>query len=416
MKGFIRGILITILFVLPIHGCAEKMLSINELVAQTDGFNWSQTYQAYERTIDVHIPAVIPKVEKLPIIQVSAWMGSEVVEKKGLLKASDQTNAGVGTLYEDEDIFLYLNNENTSDETATVYHSNPDEIDSATFTVFNKEPLAQLSGNWGFISECYYPYEIIPETVFAEDNSLSLADAENALKRILTYYYGEEAADVEMDYVEIRGRAREKNGRRWDDLGDYKKDYPTGTYCLHYRQEIKGIPIYMEIGNKMLTTNKTKISSDVASKWARISGMSEGNWFEFMDYTSFFLNAILLKEERILEADVPLASLDEVVGRLEEEINAGRIRDVFALRLGYVCYFDEGSPETYTLYPAWICDCIYTESAKESIMENVVTDAFRENFRYEQIIVDAQTCELQAGWIAEDEGLFHSAPITWDGV
>ena len=416
MKGFIRRILFTFLLILPIHGYAEELLSINELVTQTDGFNWNQTYQAYERTIDVHATVMIPKVEKFPIIQVSAWMGSEVVEKKGLPMASDQTNAGVGTLYEDEDIFLYLKNETTSDEIATVYHSNPDEIDSATFTVFNREPLVQRSGNWGFTSECYYPYEINPETIFAEDNSLSLSDAENALKRILTYYYGEEAAEVEMDYVEIRGRARKKVGRKQDDLGDYKKDYPKGTYCLYYRQKMEGIPIYMEIGSKMLTTDKTKVSQDIALKCERISHLSEVNWFEFMDYTSFFLNAVLLKEEKILQEDVPLASLDEVVGRLEEEINAGHIRDVFALRLGYVCYLDEGSPETYTLHPAWICDCIYAESPKQEIEIPVFSDAFRDNFCYEQIIIDAQTCELQAGWIAEDEGLFHSAPITWDGV
>ena len=46
-------------------------------------------------------------------------------------------------------------------------------------------------------------------------------------------------------------------------------------------------------------------------------------------------------------------------------------------------------------------------------MENVATDAFRENFRYEQIIIDAQTCEIRSGWISEDEGLFHEKAITW---
>ena len=46
-------------------------------------------------------------------------------------------------------------------------------------------------------------------------------------------------------------------------------------------------------------------------------------------------------------------------------------------------------------------------------MENIVTDAFRENYRYEQIIVDAQTCDIQAGWIDRDEGLYHAEPMTW---
>lgn len=49
-------------------------------------------------------------------------------------------------------------------------------------------------------------------------------------------------------------------------------------------------------------------------------------------------------------------------------------------------------------------------------MENITSDAFRENFRYEQVLIDAQTCELLAGWIVEDDGLYHKEPITWDDL
>ena len=31
----------------------------------------------------------------------------------------------------------------------------------------------------------------------------------------------------------------------------------------------------------------------------------------------------------------------------------------------------------------------------------------------EQIAVDAQTCDIQAGWIDRDEGLYHAEPMTW---
>ena len=144
--------------------------------------------------------------------------------------------------------------------------------------------------------------------------------------------------------------------------------------------------------------------------------MSDVNYLEFMDSSSFFLNAVLFKERDFLEQDVPLASLGEIIAKLEQEISEGRLRNVYALRLGYVCYLDENSPDTYTLYPAWICDCIYAESPKQEIETPVFSDAFRDDFCYEQIIIDAQTCELQAGWIAEDDGLYHKEPITWDDM
>ena len=148
-----------------------------------------------------------------------------------------------------------------------------------------------------------------------------------------------------------------------------------------------------------------KICSRVS--WININGL------EYMDGASFMLNATWMMEEKKIQEDVPLATLDEVIQVLEKKIEEGYIRDIYALRLGYVCYLDDTSPDTYTLYPTWVCDCIYANSPREQIMKNIVTDAFRENFRYEQIAVDAQTCDIQAGWIDRDEGLYHAEPMTW---
>ena len=163
----------------------------------------------------------------------------------------------------------------------------------------------------------------------------------------------------------------------------------------------------------MLTTNQTHVTQETALKCSRILGINT-NALEYMDAASFTFDAIWLKEERQIQPDVPLAPLNEVVQTLEGKIEEGYIRGVYALRLGYVCYLDDTSPDTYTLYPAWVCDCIYANSPREQIMENVVTDAFRENYRYEQILVDAQTCAIQSGWIDRDEGLYHAEPTTWE--
>lgn len=225
MKGFIRGILLAVVLALPIHGCMGEMVAISELANQENALlEWNQTYEVHGRTIQINVPVIIPEVDHFPIIQVSAWMGSEVVENLELVKAKDQTNAGIGIFYEDANILSYLGGNNISGEAATVYHVDPEKKDRAILQVFNQEPLAQRLGNWWYTSDYYYPYEVSPESIFAEDNELSLMDAENALKQLLTYYYGDACSDVEMDYVEIRGRARKKNGKSLNDLGDYKKD------------------------------------------------------------------------------------------------------------------------------------------------------------------------------------------------
>ena len=275
----------------------------------------------------------------------------------------------------------------------------------AQFDELKDDPLI---GQWGERRYLGMPREML----FAEENDQPLSAANDALAVLLQNYYGNENADYDVDYVEVRGRARKHAGRTKNDLGAYKKDYPKGTYYISFRQKIGGLPVYMEIGQKMLTTDKTHVTQETALKCSRVSWINI-NGLEYMDGASFMLNATWMREEKRIQEDVPLATLDEVIQALEKKIEEGYIRDIYALRLGCVCYLDDTSPDTYTLYPTWVCDCIYANSPREQIEENDVADAFRENYRYEQIFVDAQTCDIQAGWIDRDEGLYHAEPMTW---
>ena len=401
-----------VLLLVPVLATANAdMVSISELRQQAENMGrWTQTYDTPNGEVSVDIPVIVPEVGTVPILRVSAVMGKDIAEEKGLLKSEEQGN---GILYDDFDILSKLN-VNVSDA-ATVFCANPEETNLAFFQVNLDEPLAKRLGSWDYSSDYYYPNEVNSETLFAEENDQPLSAASDALAVLLQNYYGKENEDYEVDYVEVRGRARKRAGRTKNDLGAYKKDYPKGTYFISFRQKIEGIPLYLEIGSKMLTTNQTHITQEVALKCQRVRGI-ETNMLEYMDETSFILDTTWMKKENQIQEDVPLAALGEVMQALEKKITEGYIRDIYALRLGYVCYPDDTSPDTYTLYPSWVCDCIYANSPREQIMENIVTDAFRENFRYEQIIVDAQTCDIQSGWIDRDEGLYHVEPIVWGEI
>ena len=403
------------LLLMPTLALANSdMVSIYELRQQGEAMEqWTQTYDTPNGKVSVDIPIIVPEVENVPILQVSAVMGKDVAEERGLPKAADQENAGAGIFYDDFDILSKLNTD--VDDAAMIFCANPEEIDLAFLQVSHNDPNSMRRGSWDYSSDYYYPNEMNPETLFAEENDQPLSAAEDVLAVLLQDYYGSENADYGVDYVEVRGRARKRVGRTKNDLGAYKKDYPKGTYYISFRQKLEGIPIYLEIGHKMLTTNQTHITQEVALKCQRISGI-ETNTLEYMDETSFILDTTWMGEEKRIQEDVPLATLDEVIQALEKKIKEGYIRDIYALRLGYVCYPDDISPDIYALYPAWICDCIYANSPREQIMKNIVTDAFRENFRYEQIVVDAQTCDIQAGWIDRDEGLYHAKPMTWGKI
>ena len=403
------------LLLMPTLALANSdMVSIYELRQQGEAMErWTQTYDTPNGKVSVDIPIIVPEVENVPILQVSAVMGKDVAEERGLPKAADQENAGAGIFYDDFDILSKLNTD--VDDAAMIFCANPEEIDLAFLQVSHNDPNSMRRGSWDYSSDYYYPNEMNPEMLFAEENDQPLSAANDMLAVLLQNYYGNENADYGVDYVEVRGRARKRVGRTKNDLGAYKKDYPKGTYYISFRQKLEGIPIYLEIGHKMLTTNQTHITQEVALKCQRISGI-ETNTLEYMDETSFILDTTWMGEEKRIQEDVPLATLDEVIQALEKKIKEGYIRDIYALRLGYVCYPDDISPDIYALYPAWICDCIYANSPREQIMKNIVTDAFRENFRYEQIVVDAQTCDIQSGWIERDEGLYHAEPMTWGKI
>ena len=390
------------------------MVSVSELRQQVEAMGrWTKTYDTPNGKVSVDIPIIVPEVENMPILQVSAVMGKDVAEEKGLHKSVDQENAGAGIFYDDFDILSKLNA--NVDDAAMIFCANPKEIDLAFLQVSHNDPNSMRGGSWDYSSDYYYPNEMNPETLFAEENEQMLSTANDALAVLLQNYYGKENADYDVDYVEVRGKARKRVGRTKNDLGAYKKDYPNGTYYISFRQKLEGIPIYAEIGHKMLTTNQTYVTQEVALKCQRIRGI-ETNTLEYMDETSFILDTTWMREEKRIQEDVPLATLEDVMRALEKRIEEGYIRDIYALRLGYVCYLDDTSPDIYALYPAWICDCIYANSPREQIMENIVTDAFRENFRYEQILVDAQTCDIQEGWIDRDEGLYHTEPMTWGKI
>lgn len=72
------------------------------------------------------------------------------------------------------------------------------------------------------------------------------------------------------------------------------------------------------------------------------------------------------EKSNVIEEDVPLKDIDVIIKKIEEKILAGNIRNVYALKLGYCVYFDKLDETGYVLYPIWICECAYVESAKKN--------------------------------------------------
>ena len=97
---------------------------------------------------------------------------------------------------------------------ATIFCANPEETNLAFFQVNLDEPLAKRFGNWDYSSDYYYPNEMNPETLFAEENDQPLSAAEDVLAVLLQDYYVKRKCGLRRGLCGSTGQSKEKS---WTD-------------------------------------------------------------------------------------------------------------------------------------------------------------------------------------------------------
>ena len=414
-----RKVLFTlcILLLVPTLATANSdMVSISELRQQVETMErWTQSYEAYGRTIEVDIPIDIPEVDAVPTVQVSGYYA---VDQEGRLTRDGTKLNQIGydgfNIYEEDGLMTYLG---TTDAKGEIKVS-PFEKDKAVILLaYYNSPSNLRTHKVKYDSEVYYPYEVDVDEIYAEDNPQSTAMAKAYLERVLGYFYPESDNSIALRYLEVRSKGHKVKGLDDYNLGDYAKDYPMGTYALSFCQTIHGIPVYHDVGDRLDTTGHAphELINDAWKKTEPIMGIFD-NRFEFMDDDSFEMLVRWVKEAGIIKEDVPLAPLSNIISSIEDEIQKGYIRNVYALRLGYGCYITNESPETYVLYPTWICDCDYIGDPKEKInvsAYNIEKD-FNKKYTFKTLVINAQTGEMDDPYLSKKEQIFCPTIITWE--
>ena len=170
----VRYLLFILLFILNLATASADMVSTSELRQQVEAMGWwTQTYDTPNGEVSIDIPVIVPEVENVPILQVSAVMGKDVAEERGLPKAADQENAGAGIFYDDFDILSKLNAD--VGDAAMIFCANSEKIDLAFLQVSHHYPNSMRRGSWDYSSDYYYLNEVNPEMLFAEENDQPLA-------------------------------------------------------------------------------------------------------------------------------------------------------------------------------------------------------------------------------------------------
>lgn len=205
-----------------------------------------------------------------------------------------------------------------------------------------------------------------------------------------------------------------------------KADLLPGFIYMDVRTKVRGIPV--------LTHILTAVESPSGSSRGDELFLSATTSVGYDGYTGkllhLFLRPLALRET--LADDIPLCSFGKVLDTVEAEINAGHIRRVYEIELGYVAYnvpgvyrgkTDDSAAGTathqtaqYYLKPMWQVNCLYVDSPTAKLRDtSAYTDDERNSLDYHQLLIDAQTGELVRPSSAKDRCAFNGF-LSWEDV
>ena len=358
----------------------NDMVSISELRQQVEMMGrWTQTYEAHGRTIEVDIPIYIPNEKELAVYDCSAY--TEYIKNPN---SDDKNNV---YSYNENLRELTKENDGTSEADIEVYGKGTE----LRIMLNNPEDLLGKNKNDNIKIKEYgfYQYQVDDKVTYAENNEMSLEEAEKYLEEIVEYFIKDEYNGIDIDYIKIAGRGRKTKSYTDEELGEYVDYYPKGSYFFNYYQTLHKIPIMMTIIATLNNKQENKIYGDLFEYWGTTGGICQ-----IMDRNSFWLTIKWMKIEKEHEETVKLLPIEQIINTVEKEIKAGHVRNVYALKLGYIIYLNDRSPETYTLYPMWVLDCDYVENKNKEIKVNPYSDDIRDCFSFERICINPETAEM----------------------
>jgi len=379
MKGF-AAMMGALLLVPTLALASGDMVSISELRQQVEAMGrWIKTYEAHGRTIEVDIPIYIPNEKELAVYDCSAY--TEYIKNPN---SDDKNNV---YSYNENLRELTKENDGTSEADIEVYGKGTE----LRIMLNNPEDLLGKNKNDNIKIKEYgfYQYQVDDKVTYAENNEMSLEEAEKYLEEIVEYFIKDEYNGIDIDYIKIAGRGRKTKSYTDEELGEYVDYYPKGSYFFNYYQTLHKIPIMMTIIATLNNKQENKIYGDLFEYWGTTGGICQ-----IMDRNSFWLTIKWMKIEKEHEETVKLLPIEQIINTVEKEIKAGHIRNVYALKLGYIIYLNDRSPETYTLYPMWVLDCDYVENKNKEIKVNPYSDDIRDCFSFERICINPETAEM----------------------
>ncbi len=338
--------LLACLALLPLTGSAQAYLTVIKMREHPPA-RWTQVYETKWRTVGIDVQPMLPQADKIPVLKVIPDFWLPDVSALGAGWKSELSRLG-----------------------STTFRAYLDDIDQE-----------ERSAHGETTSTYYYP-PFDMNTSYAQGNELTLGDVLNHLKSIVGAM-GEGQMQWQYDRpnsIMVNTTVSNKTG----------KLLLPGSYSVSLNQQLQGVPVLCHVLEGV---------DDVKDQEMRLRiGMT----FHIRKPEAVSLFGKQVKVTDVLSDDVPLCDFGKVKAAIEEEIQAGYIRKIFDVELGYALYNEPGVSRKpgaewlqnavfYTV-PVWQVNCHYVESGNKELRNYEGTGVTeRGMMEYKTLIVNAQT-------------------------
>lgn len=355
------SILCLLLLLIPYAAAAAEQQyctigQLHEMIADDYPNGWQESIETKWRTVEINAPVLVPDTYKIPIIFLRLEE-NDVIDVSSLLGDGWESDSG-----------KRISASRTSD---------PSEPDFSEMKIES--------------NHYYTPVNL--DMKLENYGGKTLHDVAQEVWDVLECV-NQGTAGFDMDHpfdVMVNIAIDPKTGKSQECWVNY----------LAY-QTVSGIPLFRHIGYYLpydLPVWKDRIP------WINLNmGMSPYNGMRFGYYPT---------QTKTVEEDVPLASFSKVQKTLRKEIEAGYIRKILEMRLGYTVVDVKDDPEGYTgaTRPIWHVEVWWCKNGKAEIKGDDLDYPTNDHGKLEcaRLAIDAQTGKIIgiAGTYAPKKNILH---------
>lgn len=393
---------------------AGGMVSVSELHRQAEEMGrWQKTYDTPSGKLNVDIPIIVPDVEAFPVITVENDRPFTQEMADEMLKTAFEQD-GLTYFHYDMDgqpsevIWGTLGMGMTEDyESAKDFGVSTGEWREGKWSNYDARP-----------NDYRYPWELDMDSTYTRGGDQTVAQAMACFQSVIDEAYPNKGYTIAPKRIAIHGST----------AVDGQSNGGKGYYTIRAEQVMNGIPMFgalcSTIGDNSFRVAyaSSPETNRIANRLAPYCLGAEWRTNVFLKMysssdTDYNVNVSMNRIRTVELEDVPLAPLDRVLASIEKEIETGRIRNIHALRLGYMRYSNPDMEDYAWAVPMWVLDCDYVPDGKQDVV-----DSFHEHFEldrwtlyeFAQIPLDAQTGEMKIITTGDEATFTVPTLTTWE--